>query len=156
MRTEFIKALTKLAGKDKNVWLITGDVGYNKLEIFKEKFPERFINAGIAEANMIGIATGLALSGKKVFVYGITNFVVFRCYEQIRMAAYMKANIIVVGVGRDEEYKNNGISHYAYEDRELMSMLPIMIYQPEKKEQVKDAVMSAYNTGMSYISLSKE
>ena len=84
MRTVFVKILIEEARKDSNLFLLTADLGYRALEEFQDEFPDRIINVGVAEQNMIGVATGLALSGKKVCVYSIVPFVTFRCFEQIR------------------------------------------------------------------------
>ena len=100
MRKMFIKTLVSEAKSNPNIWLLCGDLGYSVLEEFADCFPERFLNVGIAEQNMIGVATGLALSGKVVFVYSIGNFATFRCLEQIRNdACYHKANVKIVAVG---------------------------------------------------------
>ncbi|PIY89129.1 MAG: hypothetical protein COY73_01920, partial [Candidatus Nealsonbacteria bacterium CG_4_10_14_0_8_um_filter_37_14] len=84
MRTAFINTLTKLAQKDKRIYLLTGDLGFSVFENFMKKFPNRFLNCGVAEQNMMGVAAGLALSGKKPYVYSIIPFVTVRCLEQIR------------------------------------------------------------------------
>jgi transketolase len=83
MRTAFVKELCALAEQDERIWLICGDLGYSVLEVFAERFPDRFVNAGVAEQNMTGVAAGLALTGKTVFTYSIANFPVIRCLEQI-------------------------------------------------------------------------
>src|ERR1700688_679994 len=84
MRTAFIMALCAAAERDKRVWLVNGDLGYGVVEPFAERYPERYVNAGVAEQNMTGISAGLALSGKIVFTYSIANFPTLRCLEQIR------------------------------------------------------------------------
>ena len=84
MRTAFINKLTKLAEKDKRIWLLTADLGFSVFENFRKKFPDRFVNCGVAEQNMMGVAAGLALSGKKPYVYSIIPFVTMRCMEQIK------------------------------------------------------------------------
>ena len=84
MRNVFINELIKKSKTDKDVYLVTADLGFKSFEVFREQFPERFINLGVAENNMIGVGTGMALQGKKVFVYSILPFLVFRCLEQIR------------------------------------------------------------------------
>ena len=100
MRKAFIDALSDLAAADERVILLTGDLGYMVMEPFRARFPERFINVGVAEQNMTGIAAGLALSGKIVFTYSIANFPTLRCLEQIRNdICYHKANVTMVGVG---------------------------------------------------------
>ena len=81
MRKAFVKTLIELAEKDDRVYLLTGDLGFHALEGFAEKFPERFLNCGVAEQNMMGVAAGLALSGKKPYVYSIVPFVTLRCLE---------------------------------------------------------------------------
>ena len=90
MRKLFIQKLVELASSDPDIYLIAGDLGFSVIEPFKEKFPQRFINAGISEQNMIGVAAGLALTGKKVFVYSIIPFVTMRCFEQIRVDLVIK------------------------------------------------------------------
>ncbi|QMV12975.1 1-deoxy-D-xylulose-5-phosphate synthase [Vibrio spartinae] len=100
MRANFVQAITDLAEKDKNVILLTGDLGFGSFEVFEENFPNQYFNVGIAEQSMIGIAAGLAKSGKKVFVYSIGNFVTLRCLEQIRNdGCYHNLNINLVSQG---------------------------------------------------------
>ena len=155
MRKTFIKTLIEVAENDENLYLLTGDLGFNVLEPFKEKFPDRFINAGVGEANMVGVATGLALSGKKVFVYSISPFVTFRSLDQARLASYMNLHIIIVGVGRGEEYHNAGISHYNYGIDQVMSALPLIILKPETKESViSDVITVCQKKDTYYLSLS--
>ncbi len=84
MRTAFVKSLLRMAKEDKRVTLITGDLGFGVLAEFMNELPRQFVNVGVAEQNMIGVATGMALNGKTVFVYSIANFPVLRCFEQIR------------------------------------------------------------------------
>jgi len=84
MRDVFIATLTEMAERDPRIMLITGDLGFGVLTDFAAKFPKQFINAGVAEQNMTGLATGLALEGGIVFTYSIANFPIFRCLEQIR------------------------------------------------------------------------
>lgn len=156
MRHSFVKTLLELAKNDKNIWLLTGDLGFSVLEPFRDKFPDNFINAGVGEANMVGVATGLALRGKTVFVYSITPFITFKCFEQVRMLAHMNQHVILVGVGKGREYTNQGISHYADGDDKVMSTLPIKILTPETKEDVKKKVIEAYNERRtSYLRLSR-
>ena len=94
MRNAFFRALTELAAADPRVELVVGDVGYGAMEGFAERFPDRVLNAGIAEQNMTGVATGLALTGSVVFTYSIANFPTLRCMEQLRNdACYHGANV---------------------------------------------------------------
>jgi len=90
MRSAFIQSLMDLAKNDKDLYLLTGDLGFSVLEQFEDKFPDRFINVGVAEQNLIGIAAGLALSGKNVFVYSIIPFLTLRCFEQVRNDYFVK------------------------------------------------------------------
>ena len=85
MRNTFVKTLKELAEKDERIFLLTADMGYSVFESFRDKFPERFINTGIAEQNTIGIAAGLASTGKIVYVYSIIPFITMRCFEQVRL-----------------------------------------------------------------------
>src|SRR5437867_4381003 len=98
MRYAFIKTITNESEKNKNIMLLTGDLGYTVFENFRETFPDQFINVGVAEQNMMGIAAGLALTGKTVFVYSIATFATMRAFEQIRndIAAH-NLPIIIVG-----------------------------------------------------------
>ena len=100
MRTTFIETLIDLAEKDERIFLLTPDMGYSVLEPFREKFPSRFLNTGIAEQNTIGVAAGLAKSGKIVYVYSIIPFVTMRCFEQVRLyLAYNNTQVRLVGIG---------------------------------------------------------
>lgn len=125
MRDAFVNQLENLAAKDPNLILITADLGFGIFDNFTALFPEQFINVGVAEQNMIGIATGLALEGKKVFAYSIANFATLRCIEQIRNdAAYHKVNLTVVASGGGLTYGALGMSHHATEDIAVMRALP--------------------------------
>ena len=125
MRTAFVNELVKQAEHNSSIVLITGDLGFGTLEPYIEKFPSRFINAGVAEQNMIGMAAGLALSGKIVFVYSIANFPTMRCLEQIRNdVAYHKLNVNIVAVGGGFTYGTQGYTHYGIEDLAIMGALP--------------------------------
>ena len=105
MRFIFVKELIKYAKKNKNVYLVTADLGYRAFEDFKKLFPERFINVGVAENNMVGVAAGLALTGKKVFVYSILPFLVFRSLEQIRNnICHNNLDVTLVGAGGGFSY----------------------------------------------------
>ncbi len=127
MRTAFIETLNELADKDPRVCLIVGDLGYSVIEEFANKHPDQFVNAGVAEQNMIGLAVGMALSGKVVFTYSIGNFGTLRCLEQIRNdVCYHRANVKVVTVGGGLAYGNLGVTHHASEDVAIMRALPNM------------------------------
>jgi transketolase len=127
MRTAFIDTLCELAAADERIWLLTGDLGYSVHERFYERFPGRYLNVGVAEQNMIGIAAGLAHSGKVVFTYSITNFATTRCLEQIRNdVCHHGLPVRVVGVGGGFAYGPQGYTHHGIEDLALMRALPNM------------------------------
>ncbi len=125
MRDAFVKALTELAEENPAVMLITGDLGFAVLADFAQRFPRQYLNIGVAEQNMIGVATGLALEGRVVFTYSIANFPTLRCLEQIRNdACYHEANVKIVSVGCGMSYGPLGISHHATEDIAIVRALP--------------------------------
>jgi transketolase len=140
------------------VWLLTGDLGYSVLEPFAEEFPSRFVNTGVAEQNMIGVATGLALSGRIVFTYSIANFATIRSLEQIRNdVCYHKANVKIVAVGGGLCYGTAGFSHYATEDLAIMRALPGMIVAaPADAAEASEITRHAFTTpGPFYMILGK-
>lgn len=125
MRDTFVKTLIEEAKNDKNIELITGDLGFGVLKPYFEQLPNQFTNAGIAEQNMTGVAAGMALCGKTVFTYSIGNFPTLRCIEQIRNdCAYPHANVKIVCVGGGFVYGSLGMSHQATEDIATMRALP--------------------------------
>ena len=125
MRDVFIKRLGELALKDPRIMLVTGDLGFGVFDEYRRQFPRQFINAGVAEQNMTGIATGMAMEGRIVFTYSIANFPTLRCLEQIRNdACYHGANVKVVSVGGGFSYGALGISHHATEDLAIMRSIP--------------------------------
>ena len=127
MRDAFIKQLTYLAEKDPKIMLLTGDLGYGVLTNFAERFPDQYINVGVAEQNMSGLACGLALEGYKVYTYSIANFTTLRCLEQIRNdICYHNANVTLVSVGAGFSYGQLGVSHFATEDLAILRALPNM------------------------------
>jgi transketolase len=127
MRSTFIRCLRERARIDRRVFLITADMGFSVLEEFREECPDRFLNVGIAEQNAVGVAAGLALSGKVVYVYSIIPFLVMRSFEQVRNdVAYMNTNVRLVGVGAGFTYGAQGATHHAIEDIAVMRALPNM------------------------------
>lgn len=128
MRNAFIKELLEQASNNDKIQLITGDLGYGVLNDFWEKYPNKFINAGIAEQAMTGIAAGMALEGNTVFTYSIANFPTMRCLEQIRNdCAYHNANVKIVAVGGGLVYGAHGMTHHATEDLAIMRALPNVV-----------------------------
>ncbi|MGH9825702.1 MAG: transketolase, partial [Blastocatellia bacterium] len=114
MRSAFIRSLVALAEEDNRVYLVTGDLGFGVVEPFAEKFPKQFVNAGVAEQNMTGIAAGMALCGEVVFTYSIANFPTLRCLEQIRNdVCYHRADVKIVSIGGGLAYGALGASHHA-------------------------------------------
>ncbi|MEM3585164.1 MAG: transketolase C-terminal domain-containing protein [Candidatus Woesearchaeota archaeon] len=130
--------MEKEVEKKENIVLITGDLGFSVFESFQNKFPNRFFNAGIAEQNMIGVAAGLSLAGKKVFVYSIIPFITFRCLEQIRNdICYQDRDVVLVGVGSGVSYGSLGFSHHAIEDVGCLKSIPnITILSPSDPNEV--------------------
>lgn len=125
MRDTFFATLSKLAKENKNIEVVTGDLGFGVLKPFWEAHPDQIINAGIAEQNLTSVAAGMALEGKTVFTYSIGNFPTLRCLEQIRNdCAYHNANVKVVCVGGGFVYGSLGMSHHATEDIAVMRALP--------------------------------
>ncbi|MEA3245244.1 MAG: transketolase C-terminal domain-containing protein [Gemmatimonadota bacterium] len=132
MRDVFVRSLMEEAERDPRIMLITGDLGFGVLDKFQQRFPKQFINAGVAEQNMTGLATGLALEGRVVFTYSIANFPILRCLEQIRNdAAYHDANVKVVSIGGGFSYGALGMSHHATEDLAILRALPqVSVFAP--------------------------
>ena len=158
MRTAFIKTLCELAEQDERIWLLCGDLGYSVLEGFSGRFPNRFVNVGVAEQNMTGIAAGLALSGKVVFIYSIANFPVMRCLEQIRNdVCYHNLNVKIVTVGGGLTYGSLGYTHHGVEDIAVMRVLPNMtVIAPGDPVEARLATQAILNTpGPCYLRLGK-
>lgn len=127
MRTAFVRALLEAARGDPRIWLLTGDLGYSVLEPFQREFPARYVNVGVAEQNMAGIAAGIAHSGNIVFVYSIANFPTFRCLEQIRNdICYPGLPVRIVSVGGGLGYGSAGYTHHGVEDIAVLRALPRM------------------------------
>ena len=128
MRNSLINVITEHAEKDKKLFFISGDAGYGVLDEFKERFPDRYLNMGVAEQNMISFAAGLGLAGYKVFVYNIIPFVLYRCYEQVRNdVCYQRLPITLIGIGSGVTYAPQGVTHYAVEDIAIARTLPNLV-----------------------------
>ena len=158
MRDTFVKTLLEIAKKDKNVYIVTGDLGFGVLRPFWEELPDQIINAGIAEQNMTSIAAGLALQGKIVYTYSIGNFPTLRCIEQIRNdCAYHNANVKVVCVGGGFVYGSLGMSHHATEDIAMMRSLPdVTVVAPGDLVEAACATKAIYETpGTCYLRLGR-
>jgi transketolase len=158
MRDHFIKQLTELAKKDKNIILITGDLGFGVLTDYAKRFSKQYINAGVAEQNMTAIATGLGMEGKTTFTYSIGNFCTLRCLEQIRNdACYHNANVNIVSVGGGFSYGALGYSHHATEDIAIMRALPnLRVFSPgDFWETMEITKAVAALGGVNYLRLDK-
>ena len=158
MRDTVIRTLIELGKEDKDIELITGDLGFGVLKSFWETLPNQFINAGIAEQNMTGVAAGMALEGKKVFTYSIGNFPTLRCLEQIRNdCAYHNANVNVICVGGGYVYGSLGMSHHATEDIAILRALPdVTVICPGDPVEASLAVKKIAQTdGTCYLRLGR-
>ena len=158
MRDNFISALINLAENDKDIVLLTGDLGFGVFEKFESSFPGQYFNVGVAEQNMIGLATGLALEGKKVITYSIGNFGILRCLEQIRNdACYHDANITIIANGGGFSYGSLGMSHHTTEDLAILRALPnISVVAPCTANEAGEAITAMImNGGTGYLRLDK-
>lgn len=158
MRDTFVQTLVELAKKDKNIELITGDLGFGVLKPYYETVPDQFTNAGIAEQNMTTVAAGMALEGKNVFTYSIGNFPTLRCLEQIRNdCAYHDANVKVVCIGGGFVYGSLGMSHQATEDLAILRALPsVVVMAPADLVEAEECTraLAKYN-GTAYLRLGR-
>jgi transketolase len=142
MRAQFARGIVDLAERDERVVLLTGDLGFTVLEPFAERFPDRFFNVGVAEQNMVGVATGLAEAGMVPFTYSIATFASLRPYEFIRNGpALHELPVRLVGVGGGLDYGHNGVSHYALEDVGALRLQPgVTIVVPADPAQAQAAL----------------
>jgi transketolase len=158
MRTAFIETLFTLAKNDDRIMLLTGDLGFRVVTPFMEHLPQQFVNAGVAEQNMTGMAAGMAFSGKIVFTYSIANFPTLRCLEHIRNdVCYPNANVKIVAIGGGFAYGAMSITHHAVEDLGVMRMLPNMvIVAPGDPMETQKATRAVYeHDGPCYLRLGK-
>jgi len=158
VRDEFVARLSTLAGNDSRIMLLTGDLGFGVLTKFAEEYPRQYLNVGVAESNLVGVATGLALEGLTVFVYSIANFPTIRCLEQLRNdAAYHEANVKVVAIGGGFSYGPLGMSHHATEDLAILRAIPnIRVVAPGCLWEVEEATEALARTpGTAYLRLDK-
>jgi transketolase len=159
MRQAFARTLTELAERDPRILLLTGDLGYMALEPFAERFPGRFVNVGVAEQNLVGLATGLAEGGFIPFVYSIVPFVTLRAYEFIRNGPVQhRLPVRIVGMGGGFEYGTNGLSHYGIEDLGVMRIQPGMtVLAPADHAQAAAALRATWDLpGPVYYRLGKD
>lgn len=158
MRDAFLDKLTELAAADKDVVLLTADLGFGVFEDFEFRFPGQYFNVGVAEQNMTGLAAGLALEGKKVITYSIGNFPTLRCLEQIRNdACYHDLNITIVASGGGFSYGSLGMSHHTTEDIAILRALPAMrVVAPGSAWEAGEATVALVKLdGVGYLRLDK-
>ena len=158
MRDAFTRCLMREAAKDSRLVLVTGDLGFGVLRPFWETYPDQFVNAGIAEQGMTGLAAGLAQTGRTVLTYSIGNFPTLRCIEQIRNdCAYHSANVKIVCVGGGFVYGSLGMSHHATEDMAILRALPgVTVFTPGDPMEVEAIVPVMLQTpGTCYLRLGR-
>lgn len=158
MRGAFVEELCRVAASDERVMLVCGDLGYSVLEVFAERFPNRYLNAGVSEQNMTGVAAGLALAGHVVVTYSIANFPVMRCFEQIRNdICYHGLDVKIVAVGGGLAYGPQGYSHHGVEDLAVMRVLPGMsVFAPGDPCETRLTTRAALSIpGPCYLRLGK-
>ena len=158
MRRDFVDGLVSMAREDERIILMTGDLGFAALEPFIEAFPKRFFNCGVAEQNMIGMATGLAEAGFTPYAYSISTFASMRGYEFIRNGPVLhELPVRIVGIGEGVDYGHNGMTHFALEDMALMRVQPgLTTIAPAECAQVRPALRAVQALpGPAYIRLSK-
>lgn len=158
MRESYVRALAEIAKKDKRIFGLVGDIGTFTYDDFKVACPDRFVNVGIAECNMVGMAAGLALEGKIPFIYTITPFVTARAFEPIRVdVCYQNLNVKVVGCGSGFSYSTLGCTHHATDDISIMRALPNMtILSPaDPREAGKSVKAAVEHFGPTYIRIGR-
>ena len=158
MRDAFIEELTLLAELDPDIILITGDLGFGIFDDFSRRFPNQFLNVGVAEQNLMMVSAGMALEGKKVYAYSIGNFPTQRCLEQIRNdICYHDLNVTIIGMGGGFSYGQLGMSHHATEDISIIRALPnILVLAPTSSFEVRETIKSLYKLeGPAYLRLDK-
>ena len=159
MRRALVESLVELGATDDRVVLLTGDLGFAAIEPFAERFPGRFFNVGVAEQNMVGLATGLAESGFTPYVYSIATFASMRAYEFIRNGPVLHGlPVRVIGIGEGVDYGHNGMTHYALEDVAIMRAQPgLAVVSPAADAQVRPAVQAVQQLpGPAYLRISKQ
>jgi len=158
VRADFFNKLKEAMEKDEKIFFLMGDTGFNLVEPIFEKFPDRAINVGVAEQDLIGIAAGLSNMGFKPVCYGISNFLVHRCFEQIRNDLCIH-NYPVVLVGTSTGFDNGALwaTHYVVDDIGALKVLPnIKIYSPSSVESINNIFEEVMKSpGPSYIRITK-
>lgn len=145
MRNAFARHITELACQDERIVVLTADIGNRLFDDLKAACPDRFYNCGVAEANMIGMAAGLAMSGLRPVCYTITPFVTYRCLEQIRVdVCYHHVPVVIVGTGAGLSYASLGATHHSCEEMGMLRLLPhLAVVAPGDAREVRGAVRAA-------------
>ena len=151
-RRLFADTIYKKMLVNKNIWVITGDLGYKMWDQIKKKFPERFLNTGAAEQSMLDIAVGLSLEGKIPIVYSITTFLLYRPFETIRnYINHEKIPVKLIGSGRNKDYAHDGFSHWAQEDKKVLNIFKnIQAHWPKTTEEIPDLIDKMLSTKKPY------
>ena len=159
MRNAFADEITRLGTADRRVVLLSGDIGNKLFDKFKQSNEGRFFNCGVAEANMMGVAAGMALSGLRPVIYTITPFTTTRCFEQIRVdACYHEAPVIIVGTGAGLAYAELGPTHHSCEDLAILRVLPnITVLAPADEIELRLCLRAALDLpGPVYMRIGKK
>jgi len=159
VRLAFVRTLTELAERDARIILLTGDLGYTVIEPFAERFPRRFLNVGVAEQNMVGLATGLSEAGFLPFVYSIATFASMRAYEFLRNGPVLHGlPVRLVGIGAGFEYGHAGMTHHNLEDVALMRVQPgLTVLTPADPHQAASCLAATWNQpGPVYYRIGKD
>lgn len=159
MRNAFAAEMTRLGEEDPRLVLLSGDIGNKLFDRFKEQCPGRFFNCGVAEANMMGVAAGLALNGLRPVVYTIAPFTTTRCFEQIRVdVCYQKAPVVIVGTGSGLSYAELGPTHHSCEDLAILRSLPDMtVFAPCDATELRLGLQNALrHDGPVYMRIGKK
>jgi transketolase len=160
MRKTYVKTMTEEAERNKDIFQFVADIGTFTFDEFREKHGDRFVNVGISEANMVGMAAGYALNGKKPFIYTIAPFLAARSFEQIRVnLCYQNVDVKVVGCGSGYQYAQLGCAHHATDDMSTMSCLPNMtVISPADQADVRNAVqaLAREHVGPAYMRVARD
>jgi len=159
MRNAFADEITRLGASDPRVVLLSGDIGNKLFDKFKQQAQNRFYNCGVAEANMMSVAAGMALSGLRPVVYTITPFTTTRCLEQIRVdVCYHRAPVVIVGTGAGLSYAELGPTHHSLEDLALLRSLPEMtVFAPCDEVELRLGLRAALaQDGPVYMRIGKK
>lgn len=156
MRREFGKFLAEIAETDDDIYLLVGDIGYSIFDEFRKKFPHRFINIGVCEQSLIGVAAGMGLEGLKPYVYTITPFLIERPFEQVKLDIdQQNVNVKLVGYA---DYPTHGPTHAELDGKKLMSLFNnIDSYFPKDSKETREVLIKSYQSGKpTFISLKKD